>query len=171
MVRQAPGQHGLARPGRPHHQDIVAPGRRDDHGPFHLFLALDSRQSQCLQRSGPAVPPPAAVPGSKPTCPAKIPRLPADSGPRKPPDPLHHCGFPGIFFGDNQPVQSRLAAGQSHRQHAPGSLQASVQGNFTVQQIAVQGLLAALYPGRPAVPGQWAGQNRCLLCGRQPGPG
>jgi len=38
---QAPGQHGLAGPGRTQHQDVVAAGGGDEQGPFHRLLAPD----------------------------------------------------------------------------------------------------------------------------------
>ena len=38
---QAPGQHGLAGPGRAHHEDVVAAGGGDEQGPFHRLLAPD----------------------------------------------------------------------------------------------------------------------------------
>ena len=39
--RQALGQHGLARPGRADHDDVVPPGGRDLQGPLDLLLTFD----------------------------------------------------------------------------------------------------------------------------------
>ena len=48
--RQPPGQHGLARTGRPHQDSIVTTGSGDLHGPLYAFLPPDVAEVEVGRR-------------------------------------------------------------------------------------------------------------------------
>ena len=121
--------------------------RGNDHSTFYLFLALDFGKIHIL-------------PGfSKPLHRGRRFRGQVRGPPQKFHDfgqalrrihrqLRHHCGFPGIFFGNNQALQAGLAAGQGYGQHPPGRFQPAVQGYLAIEQILIQVFLGRQSLGR-----------------------
>ena len=145
---QAPGQHGLARPRRPHHQDVVAAGGGDEQGPLRRLLAPDLPEvhlqvgRSCGTRSGGG--------GGH-----RGQGLPAGQKLRHLGqvlrginlDALDHRGLPGVVLGEDE-GQARLPGGQGHGEHPPGGFQAAVQGELAEKQDTA--------PAGPGVTTPWA---------------
>ena len=111
---QAAGQHGLARPGRAHHAEVVAAGGGDLQGALHVFLPLHVGKVG----AGKVVRP--RRPGRR----RLQMGLPPQMG-RQLPHALHRVdlqpagqsGLGGGGGGDVQPLDARPPGGQGHGQH------------------------------------------------------